>query len=252
MTSPLRRYISAFPRCTVTDSSCIAHHTNAPLGMRPPSAAMSPRRFTNFTASLPMYPHVSTANRVPHHNDACLLPQHPDPATIEHTLGLQPMPQRAGRSKLCCLRQWLSTQPSAVYTRCSPRAHVTPETRHFQDAIDSIEDLVFQLSRFNPALHLGSGGVWSSVWSFLRVTPRQPGPAVMAVQRRHSSRRIPGLALVNSRLHRQRRDRIPADCGHCDRSRPRCPFPWNDIRGYAAVDPDTHQPSSSIDSRAPA
>ena len=24
MTSPLRRYISAFPRCTVTDSSCIA------------------------------------------------------------------------------------------------------------------------------------------------------------------------------------------------------------------------------------
>ena len=34
MTSPLRRYISAFPRCTVTDSSCIAQRTNAPLGMR--------------------------------------------------------------------------------------------------------------------------------------------------------------------------------------------------------------------------
>ena len=38
----LRRYISAFPRCTVTDSSCIAQRTNAPLGMRPLSAAMSP------------------------------------------------------------------------------------------------------------------------------------------------------------------------------------------------------------------
>ena len=64
MTNPLRRYISAFPRCTVTvtDSSCIAHRTNAPFGMRPLSAAMSPKRFTNYTASLPMYPHVSTAN----------------------------------------------------------------------------------------------------------------------------------------------------------------------------------------------
>ena len=39
----LRRYISAFPRCTVTDSSCIAQRTNAALGMPPLSAAMSPR-----------------------------------------------------------------------------------------------------------------------------------------------------------------------------------------------------------------
>ena len=47
MTSPLRRYISAFPRCTVTDSSCIVQRTNSSLGKRPLSAAMSPRRFTN-------------------------------------------------------------------------------------------------------------------------------------------------------------------------------------------------------------
>ena len=41
-------------RCTVTDSNCITQRTNALLGMRPLAAAMSPRRFTNFTASLPM------------------------------------------------------------------------------------------------------------------------------------------------------------------------------------------------------
>ena len=61
-TSPLRRYISASPRCTVTDSSYIAQRTNSPLGMRPLSAAMSPRRFTNLAAPLRMYRHVSTAN----------------------------------------------------------------------------------------------------------------------------------------------------------------------------------------------
>ena len=43
-------------------AACIAQRTIAPLGMRPLSAAMSSRRFTNFTASLPMYPYVSTAN----------------------------------------------------------------------------------------------------------------------------------------------------------------------------------------------
>ena len=48
MTSPLRRYISAFPRCTVTDSSCIAQRTNAPLGMRPLSAAMSGREGVSY------------------------------------------------------------------------------------------------------------------------------------------------------------------------------------------------------------
>ena len=36
---------AAFPRCIVADSSCIAQRTNAPLGMRPLSAATSPRRY---------------------------------------------------------------------------------------------------------------------------------------------------------------------------------------------------------------
>ena len=36
-----------FPLCTVTDSSCITQRTNAPLGMRPLSAATLPGRSTD-------------------------------------------------------------------------------------------------------------------------------------------------------------------------------------------------------------
>ena len=43
MTSPLRRYISAFPRCTVTDSNCIAHRTNAPIGSVLPAGTVAQR-----------------------------------------------------------------------------------------------------------------------------------------------------------------------------------------------------------------
>ena len=62
-TCPLQRYISAFPRCTVTDSSCIAQRTNAPLGMRPLSAAMSPRHLSRTFHALGKYlsaPETST------------------------------------------------------------------------------------------------------------------------------------------------------------------------------------------------
>ena len=48
ITSPRRRHISAFPLCTVTDTSCIAQRTNAPLGMRPLSAAVSPQQLSTY------------------------------------------------------------------------------------------------------------------------------------------------------------------------------------------------------------
>ena len=72
MISPLRWYISAFPRCTVTKSSCVAQRTNAPLGMLPLSAEMSPRRFTNITdlahvpARLSRKPHKPECSMIQH------------------------------------------------------------------------------------------------------------------------------------------------------------------------------------------
>ena len=55
---PLRLYIAPLPLCTVADSSGAARRTNVPSGMRRLSAAMSPRQFTNRTASMPMHGHM--------------------------------------------------------------------------------------------------------------------------------------------------------------------------------------------------
>ena len=54
MTSPLRRYISAFPRCTVTDSSCIAQRAEM-------SISFDVRGFTLGTFATRPPPHLDVA-----------------------------------------------------------------------------------------------------------------------------------------------------------------------------------------------
>ena len=97
MTSPwpLRRYILAFKLCTATNSSSIVlrkMYSPLQLGMRPLSAAMSPRRFTNHAASLPMHRHILL-----HHRRWCtqLCPcsRHTWLESISLILGTQLLPQ---------------------------------------------------------------------------------------------------------------------------------------------------------------
>ena len=114
MTSPLRRYISAFPRCTVTDSSCIAQRTNAPLGKRRVSAAMSPRWFKNFR----LLAHVFARLKREQHQPECGMIRHtlPEPRPLS-----QPSPQSTQLS-------WQAKQRTTSQTHAQPR-HVLQQAR---------------------------------------------------------------------------------------------------------------------------